>query len=174
MAMLSSGCSNTTDLRFENVRAVFYPVWINKFRKDEKCTNLLIGTADNIYTQYQNIKIYLKNGDVLVLSDENFDDLFKKNFSNYEVHDVSKKRGPAINPGKSYFVWKDNTKSMFSYPYIDVFKRNGKIISVHINTTKDVFDVLEVKSRKRNFPLRQNDLKYLFGEPEMVLRYLSE
>lgn len=168
--LLLSGCSNTEQVFYDNVTAVFL------ISRDPETTaitkNILIGNGNHPYRASQEIKLHHKDGFVVDLSDENVLSLFDG-----IVFDVEGRPGPGVYPHRSFFYWEEGVSkikiSQKPGSYMNIYKKNESLVAVQILSSSP-FSGIEVKGKKKDFPLSKVDLEELFGPPTKVLTYFSE
>ncbi len=168
--LCTSGCSNTTQLRFKGGSAVFRPENIS----DARCILLDIGVPNELKPSDFKLKIYLKNGSVFDFTQSDIVNSLKKEYPEAKGYDASGKIGPFCHPSKTYFRWPEQTKSYNEFKFGYFFTLNKEVISVSLSWRSDLIEAIEVLGKKRTLPLKGSDVVYLFGEPDETLRYFSE
>ena len=175
------GCSlnNTTELRFEQGRAVFWPQWKDSKSENMQPLSFLVGRPDKPASGLKDFTVFLSNGKSITLSSETiYEDITQRfiNMDDFDTHeyDMSGRRGPSLHPGKPYFVCPSGTRAVSKYGLFKAFFTGNKLISISFHNESDDLDRVVFNGETFTFPLKLKDLKAILGDPIEKLRYLSQ
>lgn len=188
MSFLSlSGCENTKELHYGNVRAYFWP----DIDKNSSCMHMVFGVPGFPYRPDQDIKIIYRDKINVSLTQKNLLEVLEDKYGKPSKYSLNGKKGPSRYPGKS-FTYPDNLIK-FDFGKVDLIfkdkeiwsiqiscitnrlirKKSGEEVKVDLVDSKFI-EALSINGKLIEFPLKEVDLTEVLGNPDKESKYFSE
>lgn len=168
ICMLLMGCSNTKEQVIGNIRVVYFP-------KDEQGTRrITVGSPDAPFS-LKNLSIIFEGERRIELTrGHDLVAVINAIYPDANHRDISGLVGPFVHPARSYSKpWPKGTVA-YNLPGLEIYLQSENILGFDTCDMNNDLLAIEVNGLRRQFPLKENDIRDLFGPIDEELFYFSE